>query len=114
MRPMMLGRNWGIWLRAAAAVGALFAIVLLHPPAAHAARGIDLGFYDGDFTSSDTSTQTTAFDRAAKARPGVTLIYVDWSRVAPNHPNRPGGFDAADPSDPHYNWTSIDDAVVDA
>src|SRR5262245_1385900 len=89
----------------------LFAIAL-QVSAAQAARGFATGLYDGDFADGDTSTQTTAFDRAAQARANYTLVYVDWSRVAPY--SRPVGFVPTNPADPNYNWATVDAAVRDA
>jgi hypothetical protein len=100
------------FLLAAALFTALLLWTTVQAPAAHAARGLDLGFYDPEFTSRDNSLQSLEFDRAQQARARITLIYVDWSQAAPN--NKVAGFDATDPADPHYDFKVIDDAVRDS
>src|ERR671930_1420973 len=80
-------------------------------PSAHAARGFETGIYEPDYTSDNSATQTTAFDQSVQARAGFTLIYVDWSRVAPSDPV---GFVPTNPADPNYNWDDVDAAVRDA
>src|SRR5262245_14892015 len=77
-----------------------------------AARGFSTGLYEPDYTSPDAATQTSAFDGSVEARAGYTLIYVDWSGVAP--PTEPVGFVPTNPADPSYHWSAIDAAVVDA
>jgi hypothetical protein len=89
---------------------ALCASILAAP--ALAERGFETGLYEPDYTSSDASTQTLAFDRSAQARAGFTLIAVDWSSVAPN--SKPLGFVPSNPGDTNYKWGPIDAAVRDA
>jgi hypothetical protein len=83
-----------------------------HASTAKAARGFATGLYEPDYTSSDRATQVLAFNRSVQARAGITLIYVDWSTVAPY--SRPAGFNPADPADPHYDWNKVDAGVRDA
>ena len=99
-------------LLAAAIIAAALASASLPPPHAQAARGMDLGLYDGEFNVGDAATQTLAFDRSVQARAGIVLIYVNWSSVAPNP--RPPDFVATNPADPAYDWASTDGAVRDA
>jgi hypothetical protein len=90
------------------------ALCLAHAPSANAARGMELGFYDGEFNIGDDSIRTTSLDRAVQARAGWALIYTTWGGVAPGGSAPPVGFDATNPADPNYNWDSIDAAVRDA
>jgi hypothetical protein len=79
---------------------------------AHAARGLELGFYEPDFASSSAATRTSAFDRAVQAHAGWALIYITWASVAPGNPGP--GFQPTHPNDPEYHWDAIDAAVRDA
>jgi hypothetical protein len=109
MGQTALGGAWRGLLAATVVSAAALALLV---PSAHAARGFETGIYEPDYNSTNEATQTLAFDRSAEARAGFTLIYVDWSRVAPY--TRPAGFDAANPADPAYHWNAIDAAVRDA
>jgi hypothetical protein len=111
MGQLTLGRTGWRLLTAALICGAAFCVSVQAPPA-HAARGFETGIYEPDFTSGEAATQTLAFDRSVQARAGFTLIYVDWSRVAPY--SRPAGFVPSNPADPHYQWAAVDKAVRDA
>src|SRR5262249_18289131 len=105
------GRRWVV-LAAALAAAALTWIVM-PPPAAHAAaHGLDLGFYDPDFTNDDAGLRQVEFGRAADAGAHLALIYADWSQVAPD--SKPAGFNPTDPADPHYRWAKTDAAVQGA
>ncbi|HKG35507.1 MAG TPA: hypothetical protein VKA89_03610, partial [Solirubrobacterales bacterium] len=112
MRPMTLGRAGRRFLLASMILCAAFVSIAAHAPTAHAARGLELGFFEGDYTSGDTAVRTTAFDRTAQAGAGWALIYVTWAGVAPGDP-RPG-FQADNRADPEYNFDTIDAAVRDA
>ena len=37
--------------------------------------------------------------------------FVNWELVAPGGASKPGGFDAKDPGDPAYDWTSLDGQI---
>jgi hypothetical protein len=91
---------------------AVLLVLALQASASQAARGFETGIYEPDFTSRDAATQTLAFDRSVQTRAGFTLIYVDWSLVAPS--SRPAGFVPSDPADPRYRWNAVDAAVRDA
>jgi hypothetical protein len=96
----------------AAIVGVAILFASVHAPAAQAARGMELGIYDGDFVSGDLGTRTTVLNEAVQARAGWVLLYVAWSAVAPH--TLPAGFAPSNPADPNYNFDSIDAAVRDA
>ena len=111
LTPAVARRRW-VYV-AAALAAALLTWIAVQPPAAHAdARGLELGFYDPDFTNDDPSIRALEFSRAADARAGFALIYADWSQIAPD--NKPAGFDPTDPSDSHYRWAKTDAAVQGA
>jgi hypothetical protein len=105
-----LGRALRLFLPAAVICVALCLSIEASP--ASAARGFSTGLYEPDYTSPDIATQTTAFNRSVEAGAGYSLIYVDWSTVAPF--SKPLGFVAANPADPNYHWGAIDGAVRDA
>jgi hypothetical protein len=50
-----------------------------------------------------------AMARAARAGATAIRVPLDWRGVAPAR--RPRGFDAADPEDPAYTWTGIDEEL---
>src|SRR5690349_5733083 len=110
LTPARTGGRW--FLLASALFASLLIWTGIHPATAGAVRGLQLGFYDPEFTAKDQAIQRLEFDRAQQARANIALIYVDWSQVAPD--NRPPNFVATDPNDPHYRWNDIDDAVQDA
>ncbi len=109
MRGEKTGRR-GL-LAAAIAAAALIA-GSVNPAGAAAARGMDLGIYEPEFSFPTPSLQTAAFDRASQAHAGFALVYVTWSGVAPT--SKPAGFNAANPADPAYDFSAIDTAVRDA
>jgi hypothetical protein len=71
-------------------------------PAAHAANGLMLGF---------NPVPTSPFWLGRTVAEGADIIRVSagWVGVAPVR--RPPGFDAANPSSPGYNWSSVDAEV---
>lgn len=52
-----------------------------------------------------------AFERMHDAGATVARINVPWAQVAPGRRRQPSGFRPADPADPAYTWSSIDDQV---
>jgi hypothetical protein len=73
----------------------------------------------------DTSIQETwVFDtpasgdivmaRIKQAGARWTRLDVTWDAVAPDTPQKPAGFDPANPGDPQYDWSRVDNAVVRA
>src|SRR5262245_62141499 len=96
-----------VLLAALLALAMLFSAAAMAPKA-HAARGLELGLYDGEFTN-DGGVGTTALDRTVQAHAGWALIYVTWSGVAPA--SRPAAWSPTDPGDSHYHWDAFDNAV---
>jgi len=70
------------------------------------ARGPLLGFYDDEQVYGRTDW---AFQQLKSLRAGVVRITIDWSAVARRRPKAP-----ADPADPAYNWTAVDNVVTHA
>jgi Glycosyl hydrolase catalytic core len=68
--------------------------------------GMLVGFYDDEQVFGRT---TWAFGQLRSLRAGIVRITIDWSRVAPRRPKK-----AADPADPAYNWTAVDNVVSQA
>src|SRR5215217_2312972 len=86
---------------------AIIALVLLAPLAAAApaaARPFETGFFDGVYFEDQSWLQ-----RSVDAGAGVVRLDPGWGGIAPG--TRPAGFNAADPSDPAYNWTRSDAAI---
>jgi hypothetical protein len=52
--------------------------------------------------------------RVRAAGTSSARIRVVWSAVAPFGSVKPAGFDASNPTDPHYRWREVDDAVMSA
>jgi hypothetical protein len=70
------------------------------------ANGLKLGFFDGTFTGPNAATW---LQRAAAAGSDVVRIEIGWD-VA-DTPQKPAGFDARNPSDPHYDFSVADQAI---
>ena len=111
MAQLPLGRARRAVLAAAVICVSAPCLFTLASPAL-GARGFSTGLYEPDYTSRDVAIQTTAFNRSVEAGAGNSLIYVDWSGVAPT--SKPLGFVPANPADPNYRWGAIDAAVRDA
>jgi Cellulase (glycosyl hydrolase family 5) len=71
-----------------------------------AARALDLGFSDGAFTQPDAQTW---LQRSVAA--GADMVRIDIGWVAPQTAQRPPGFNARNPADPHYNFTQADTSI---
>ncbi len=84
-------------------------LALLLPACAGAAAPLRLGFYDSVFVGPDAAAW---LHRAAAAGSDVVRINIGW--VAPSSPTRPPNFDARNPADPNYDFTTADAAVRDA
>lgn len=94
---------------------ALAALVLL--PAAAAAgpprmqRGV---LAEGAMRYSDNPLARAEGRRLAReAGVGVIRVDVSWRNVAPAGARRPAGFDAANPADPHYDWSEVDRTIAE-
>jgi hypothetical protein len=70
------------------------------------ASRILVGFYDDEQVFGRTDW---AFTQLKSLRAGIVRITIDWSAVARRRPA-----DAADPSDPAYNWSAVDSVVTAA
>jgi hypothetical protein len=77
-------------------------VVLAVPASAPAARGLDTGVQDFDFTQ-------THFDRVKASGSRVVKISIPWNDVAPAAP--PVTFNPADPLDPNYTWEPFDSNI---
>ncbi len=64
------------------------------------------GFYDDAQVQGNT---TWAFTQLRSLRAGVVRTTLDWATVARRRPLKP-----ADPADPAYNWTAVDNVVDQA
>jgi hypothetical protein len=75
-------------------------------PQQSAASRMMIGFYDDEQLFGRTDW---AFTQLKSLRAGIVRITIDWSSVAKRRPA-----DAADPSDPAYQWGAIDTVVSKA
>jgi hypothetical protein len=98
----------------AAVVGlaAVFLITLAARPISASAQGLQVGFADGLFTSSEAPLRAEWLDRAVDTGASVVRLNVRWSRIAPK--KLPAGFDARNPAAPGYEWAALDAAVREA
>jgi hypothetical protein len=71
-----------------------------------AASRMLVGFYDDESIFGRTDW---AYRQLKSLRAGVVRITIDWSSVARRRPTAP-----ADPADPAYNWTIVDNVVAEA
>lgn len=55
---------------------------------------------------------TTEFARIRASGASLVRIVADWRAIAPARP--PAGFDAADPDSSGYDWSTLDELLVDA
>ncbi len=92
---------------AISAAASLVALVLGAVPAAGAPRSFMTGFSDGVWDNPATANYW--FDRVNATRAQFVLIGVDWASISPRHPGQ--GTDPTDPSDPAYNWGTLDATI---
>jgi hypothetical protein len=67
---------------------------------------LQLGFLDGAFVGPSAASW---LQKSSAAGADVVRLDIGWD--APNAPTKPAGFDARDPSDPHYDFTKADQAM---
>jgi hypothetical protein len=92
--------------RAILAACIALAMLCLSPLGARAASPLELGFFDGAFLGTAGSTW---LQRASSAGAGWVRIDIGWN--APNTAAMPAGFDARNPADPGYSFTTADAAI---
>ena len=107
--------------RQAACLGLLLAIVSVSAASAtaRALRACVSVTADPDrplrlrFSTRPTSEGPAETAYANLRRTGARFVrtFVNWELVAPGGASKPGGFDAKDPGDPAYDWTSLDGQV---
>jgi hypothetical protein len=68
--------------------------------------GMLVGFYDDEQVYGRTDW---AFRQLRSLRAGIVRIKIEWANVAKRRPSAP-----ADPADPAYNWTAVDNVVSQA
>jgi hypothetical protein len=73
---------------------------------------LKVGFGDSLFAAEEAATRQLWLGHAEELGAGVERINVLWANIAPAQPGP--GFDAADPADPGYRWTTLDSALRDA
>ena len=71
-----------------------------------AGRGMLIGFYDDEQIYGRTDW---AFTQLKSLRAGIVRVTLDWATVAKRRPA-----EAADPADPAYNWTAVDNVIAKA
>jgi hypothetical protein len=85
------------------------ALTVLCPTAARATRPLELGFFDAAFAGAHAMEW---LHRSVEAGAGIIRIDIGW--VAPNTSTRPAGFNARDPADPHYDFSTADREIRQA
>jgi Cellulase (glycosyl hydrolase family 5) len=71
--------------------------------------GLDTAiFYTPLSSNADTAT---ALERIQAAGAKYVAIHVYWSNIAPSGTTKPDGFQASDPTDPHYRWADADNEI---
>ena len=95
-------------------VVAAAAAAALCPSAALAAAGLEVGIEDERLLLDDPVAAPAAVAAWRDLGVEVVRVHARWNRLAPRPTarRRPGGFDAADPGDPRYDWTELDRAVA--
>ena len=96
--------------RALPTVAAVAAVVVCAAPgSALAVPGLETGFADPLYTSSQQADRQFAFNRTVDAAAGMVRINVLWRNTATAQPADPGN-----PADPAYDFAPYDAAVRDA
>ena len=90
---------------------AVLAAALAAAPTAHAARALQLGFFDRVYSAAPAERDAW-LDRTRAVGAGIVRIDIGWP--APQTVTRPAGFDARNPSDPRYDFRRADAAIVAA
>jgi hypothetical protein len=96
----------------AGALSLVISLVLagaLSASSASAARGLETGFGELFFESTDPPERAAIFDLAQKAGASIVRLEASWRGVARRQPTQP-----RDPNDPAYDFSRIDPAVRDA
>src|SRR4051812_13334223 len=83
-------------------LGCLLAVVCAAPASAYAP--FQMGIHEPAAGSGDAST----FDAMDAAGAKIVRTSVTWAGIAPDGSVKPAGFDARNPADPGYNWSSLD------
>jgi hypothetical protein len=86
-------------------LGCLFAVVLAAPASAYAP--FQMGIHEPELPGADGGRADAIRDADAS----LSRMTVYWARHVPGGTERPAGFDARNPADPHYNWADIDTFV---
>jgi hypothetical protein len=100
--------------RHAVASAALIGLSLAAPGAAAAATPVFGISDDPAFSDGRVEERRIVLDRAHPAGARIVRLTLNWSLVAPAGTDRPGGFDAADPSESGYRWGYVEEFVRDA
>ena len=89
--------------------------MLFTPAAAQAAGNIEIGIADDAALLEEPDDERAADVVQAWRDLGIdsVRIFAQWQIVSPRPTDRtaPAGFDAADPTDPRYDWRALDRAV---
>lgn len=102
-------RGSAVWRKLALAAPLAAAVALLIPATASALRGIEIGFAEPRFNSTDASVRGIWLDRAEAAGGQWVRVGVGWRGIASSPPTDPTVSSSAG-----YNWAGPDAAVRDA
>lgn len=79
---------------------------------ASASAGYYTGIMDPAFADYTDPSRELSLDRSASVGAKYVLSVASWASLAPRDPAT--SFNPADPNDPGYDWTTLDDFVVEA
>ena len=85
-------------------------VLLLWAPASHASSH-PLQTAISDDPSFKAPDADLAFARTRAAGATYARLGFYWPDIAPGGAQKPAGFDASDPADPHYRWAEVDREV---
>src|SRR4051794_20170164 len=79
-------------------------IALLAAPAAHAYKPLTMGIHDPQSTRGAAGP----FDLQRAVGATLTRRQILWRELVTGGATKPAGFDARNPGDPNYDWSSLD------
>lgn len=80
-------------------------------PAA-ASKGFHTGIMDPAFADYTDPSRERSLDRSVSVGARYVLSVASWESIAPKHPS--DSFDPTDPDDPGYDFSTLDDFVIEA
>ena len=87
---------------------------LLVAPTAHAAARMEIGLEDERIMLDEPDQAPAVVAQWQSLGVDVVRLHARWAHIAPapRATKPPAGFNAANPDDPHYDWSELDPAVA--